>query len=147
MLKYLKNLIHIIKHKYFVLLNCFKLGIPFRGLVHDLSKLLPSEFLAYAKFFFSEEDASAEFKLAWNMHQKRNKHHWQYWLLYKDGVTIAINIPDKYIKEMVADWAGAGWAITGEKDPYNWYIKNKDSIKLSKDTEKKVMQLLEELRK
>ena len=39
----------------------------------------------------------------------------------------------KYYKEMLADWKGAGRAITGSKDPNeckNWYLKNRDKIKV-----------------
>ena len=44
---------------------------------------------------------------------------------------------------MVADWAGAGRAITGQWDVYNWYYKNKDFILLEEQTRIRVEKLLE----
>jgi len=43
-------------------------------------------------------------------------------------------MPPKYVREMIADWVGAGMAISGRKDPNPWYKKNKDKMLLHKDT-------------
>lgn len=51
-MKYLKYLKYILKHKYYVAVECFKMGLIWRGLVHDLSKLRLSEFGAYANYFY-----------------------------------------------------------------------------------------------
>jgi hypothetical protein len=37
---YWKHFVYLMKHKWFVLVECVKLGIAWRGLVHDLSGLL-----------------------------------------------------------------------------------------------------------
>lgn len=91
--KYLRNIIYVSRHKWFVFLECCKLGIPWRGLVHDISKLRPSEFFPYADFFAVQQPrdktgyykptdtGNAAFDFAWFLHQKRNAHHWQYWIL------------------------------------------------------------------
>ena len=47
--KYLKA---VLKHKWFVFIECRKLGIPWLGVIHDLSKFLPSEFIPYARYFY-----------------------------------------------------------------------------------------------
>ena len=37
------------------------------------------------------------FDSAWLLHQKRNAHHWQYWVLLEDeGNTKALEMDDKY---------------------------------------------------
>jgi hypothetical protein len=132
------------------------MGIPIRGLLHDLSKLLPSEFIPYARYFYgtwmeesewhgdkrnyvpwerTEMGISEAFDLAWLKHQKRNPHHWQYWLLQCDsGELKALDIPLKYQKEMLADWIGAGIAITGKREVKEWYAKNRDNIILHPST-------------
>lgn len=147
---------YIIKHKWYVLVECWKLGILGRGLLHDLSKLLPSEWVSYVDYFYGnhpsrdevldyqtyakfnfifKEDVKRGFDIAWLHHQKRNKHHWQYWLLTKDsGETIALRMPEKYAKEMLADWRGAGRAINGYDDTKNWYLKNRDNMILHHET-------------
>ncbi len=120
-MKYLKYLKYIARHKWYVMIECFKLGLIWRGLMHDMSKFLPSEFFAYANYFYgyypeklnayektyhselkTKKDVEIEFNIAWNHHQKRNKHHWQYWLLKEDdGKLLSVGMPKKYLKEML----------------------------------------------
>ena len=70
--------------------------------------------------------------MAWNHHQKRGKHHWQYWLITWDrGNTEPIDMPSEYIREMIADWWGSGRAITGNWDAVTWYEKNKDNMTMT----------------
>ena len=131
--------------------ECCKLGIPWRGIVHDLSKFRWSEWKPYVDFFYGEYGVKWEntrprngayvgenrevhkaFDRAWLLHQHRNPHHWQYWLLREDdGGTKMIGIPLPVLKEMAADWRGAGRAITGKKDVRGWYQRNKEKIVLS----------------
>jgi len=138
LIKYLRQ---VLRHKYFVFVEAYKLGIPWLGLIHDLSKFTPSEFFAYARNFYgdypsyrnaSEPERSRghyqgriedEFDIAWNEHQKRNKHHWQRWVLINDSSEPQIRallMPDRYFLEMIADWRGAGRAY-GNPDTYAWY--------------------------
>jgi hypothetical protein len=132
---YLKYLWYVIKHKWFVMIECFKVGIYWRGLTHDLSKLLPSEFFPYANYFYGNGKNDKEFNKAWLLHQKRNPHHWQYWLLYEDeGRLTTLDIPIKYRKEMIADWIGAGRAITGKDNTKKWYELNKNNMLLNRET-------------
>lgn len=41
----------VLKHKWVVFKLCCKAGIPWRGLVHDLSKFSPTEFWESAKYY------------------------------------------------------------------------------------------------
>ena len=50
--------------------------------------------------------------------------------LNRDGFVVAIEMPETYVREMVAGWIGAGMAINGERDPRGWYEKNKADIVL-----------------
>jgi hypothetical protein len=135
-MKYIKYLSYILRHKWYVFIECMKLGIPWRGLSHDMSKFLPSEFFAYTNFFYGEKDQMA-FDFAWHRHQKRNKHHWQWWILkYDSGKLIIFEMPLKYRKEMLADWRGCSMARTGTDDTANWYKENKDKMQLAPETRK-----------
>lgn len=147
---YLEYLRYIIRHKYYVFRAGRKIYPPvpyWQLIIHDWTKLLPSEFFAYCKWFYDRPTehpvppnydynlAKSEFDEAWNSHQKRNKHHWQYWLLARDsGEIIPLRMPSDYCREMLADWIGAGQAISKDNRAIDWYRKNKDKIILHKDT-------------
>ncbi len=140
---------YILRHKWFVYLASKKTGCSFwRALIHDWTKFLPIEWKPYAETFYNHDgskryEESPEFHGAWLHHQKWNKHHWQYWMLYEDdGGWFATDMPEKYILEMVADWMGAGRAITGKWEVVHWYNKNQSKIVLSSNTRARVKELL-----
>ena len=151
-MKYLRYLKYIIKHKWYVFVECCKLGIPWRGITHDLSKFLPSEFFPYTEYFYGKGNQWG-FDEAWLKHQHRNKHHWQYWVLINDDNevndhlssnrgTVIVPMPLHYVKEMVADWKGAGKAIHGKDDTHVWYEENKNKIMIHGGTRQMVEYLL-----
>lgn len=152
-----KYLWYILRHKWFVFVECCKLGIPLRGLLHDLSKLRPSEFMPYARYFYgnypkwddvkrgcpgyswkyTKEGVAAAFDKAWLLHQKRNPHHWQFWLLCEDdGDTKVLEMPIDIRREMLADWKGAGRAITGTDNTKEWYFNTRRHRQLARHTKK-----------
>lgn len=47
-----------------------------------------------------------------------------------DGPTTALKMPEPLVREMVADWMGAGRAITGEWAVRKWYEANRTKIVL-----------------
>ena len=71
------------------------------------------------------------------LHQKRNKHHWQWWVLPEDegGVKILL-MSSVYIREMICDWRGAGRAqgVVDWRNPYRWYEINKHKMQLDAHT-------------
>lgn len=150
-MKYLKYLKYILRHKYYVMIECFKKGRYWRGIMHDMSKFRPSEFVPYARYFYGDgqdinkgrkngsyragESIDEKFNYAWLLHQKRNKHHWQYWVLPLDeGGMKIFEMERTYVDEMICDWNGAGIAINGKENTREWYLKNKQYIKLNKFT-------------
>ena len=136
-MKYLKYLRYLLVHKWFVFVECAKLGIWWRGIVHDMSKFLPSEFFPYANKFFGirTPEAMEAFKLAWLRHQKLNRHHWQWWELWSDNGSVEmLEITDEYRREMLADWRGAGRAQGKGDDVREWYLKNKNNIRFNSHT-------------
>lgn len=135
MRKFTKYLQYVLRHKWFVFLECCKLGIPFRGIIHDLSKFLPSEFFPYMNHFYGDKnkESDLQFDKQWLKHIHRNKHHWQYWILtsnYNDNEYTEMEMPIKYAKEMIADWVGASRQQGYGSNIVQWYEKNKDKIKL-----------------
>lgn len=167
MKKHIKYLKYVIRHKWFVLVAGIRIGAPlWRLIIHDWTKFLPSEWFSYVDHFYNPKktnDRTMEaisrfgvaeaapwpffvedfFNIAWNHHQKRNKHHWQYWVLTEDsGRTFPVAIPEKFIREMVADWAGAGRAINGRWDIRTWYEKNRERINIRSETRVRVEELI-----
>jgi len=159
MKRYLAYLRYVLKHKWFVFLECCKLGIPRLGIIHDWSKFLPSEFLPYARHFHNPDGSHKEvhnktgyykptntgdavFDFAWFLHLKRNRHHWQWWVFPEDesGVKI-LPMPYHYRREMLADWCGAGRA-QGTPDTAAWYTENGHKLQLHPDTRKWVERML-----
>ena len=158
---YLKFLWSLLRHKWFVSVECCRLGVPWLGVIHDWSKFLPSEFVPYARYFYGNypkradihgdmrnilsdrytaEGVQAAFDVAWLHHQKRNRHHWQYWILVYDDEPdkiVCLPMPDRYRREMLADWRGAGRAY-GNPDTREWYLAHKDDIILHPDTRERV---------
>jgi len=91
-----------------------------RGLLHDISKFLPAEFLAYADNFYGSKKYPERFQLAWHMHQRRNRHHWEWWVKL-DGTPLEM---DWYSTlEMYCDWVGANKAQggNGKSDLKRWF--------------------------
>lgn len=145
----------MIRHKWFVFVKCCKLGIPWLGITHDWSKFRLSEFIPYTNHFHSKDRTEEEkkekvegydkssdtedndFNKAWLYHIHRNKHHWQYWLLIQGkGKDMVLEMPARYRKELLADWHGAGRAITGRNNTEEWYLKHKDKYQFHPNTKK-----------
>jgi hypothetical protein len=141
------------------MIECFKTGLFIQGIMHDMSKFLPREFFAYAKYFYGKdkERAKAAFERAWSKHYNINKHHWEYWLCDFEDVfndckieKIPLHMPSKYIIEMVCDWVGAGRA-QGFRSPKNdpmketraWYSANRDKITVSESTRQKIEEIIQ----
>ena len=129
---------YLLAHKWWVLVAGLRIGVPlWRLLVHDWSKFLPSEWVPYARTFYARDgskryEPNAWFDHAWLHHQHRNSHHWQHWLLREDsGGVKMLCMPVAVAKEMVADWAGAGRAITGRWGAVEWYSANRDKIQIN----------------
>lgn len=55
---------------------------------------------------------------------------------------VALQMPEHFVREMVADWAGAGRAITGRWEVADWYAKNKGKMLLHPQTLALVERLL-----
>lgn len=189
-----KYLWYVLRHKWFVFVECLKLGVPlWAAIIHDWHKFTPAEFGPYAHNFFGpwKKDDRPDwlvdsFDRAWLHHLHYGPHHWDYWLSRTagkrwtiqehsmgnppilardakpllwaeyDGEDDAIHtkanqilvdvvkrlnqdfepleMPDRYRREMLADWRGAGRAINGKDDTRKWYFENRDKIILHTHT-------------
>jgi len=138
----------VLRHKWFVFIAGLVLHVPlWQLIIHDWHKFLPSEWMPYARTFYTLDGVkqykpNEAFSYAWNRHQKRGLHHWQAWLItWDNGGTEALKMPTRYMREMVADWKGAGRAL-GQPDTLGWYESKRDAMILHHDTRIQVEQLL-----
>ena len=73
----------ITRHKLLVMQKCFRVGLYRQGLLHDLSKYSPTEFLVGMKYYQgnrSPNNAEREdtgVSLSWLHHKGRNRHHYE----------------------------------------------------------------------
>lgn len=83
-----KHFCTINHHKHLVMKGCFAVGLYKQGLLHDLSKYTPTEFLVGCKYYqgtMSPNNAERKdkgYSSAWLHHKGRNKHHMEYWIDY-----------------------------------------------------------------
>ena len=147
MSKHWKYLKYLLKHKWYVGIECWKRGLYLHAFTHDFSKFRPSEWLPYVEYFYGNWDrdepddfrywtgrdkVQRPFDRAWLKHQHRNQHHWQHWVLREDeGNVKLIGMPYFIIVQMVCDWIGASKAIRGKDAmPVEWYRKEKDKMEM-----------------
>lgn len=143
---FLGHLRTITAHRHLVMLHCFKAGIIKRGLLHDLSKYSPTEFIPGVIYFQGNRSPNERerevngYSMAWIHHKGRNKHHFEYWTDYsiKTGTLDPVRMPDEYIFEMFCDRVSASKIYN--KDKYNdrcpleYFLKAKKKRAIEKVT-------------
>lgn len=119
-------------HKYWVAHYCFKAGLIWQGLMHDMSKFSWVEFWESVRYYQGDSSpinackADKGYSLAWQHHKGRNPHHYEHWTDNYDSGTTCIEMPYNYLIEMVCDYIGAGRAYWGSKftfkGEYEWWL-------------------------
>lgn len=153
----------ITNHKRLVMEGCFKAGLYYQGIMHDLSKYSYTEFIVGARYFQgdrSPNNAEREDKglsTAWLHHKGRNKHHLEYWIDYNmdwDGVGIPLKgmkMPVKYVVEMFIDRVSACKNYQKDKytdaSPLKYYMKGKAPYMLHPESKELLERLLKILAK
>ena len=143
----------ILKHKFWVFYYACKLGIPWRGFVHDLSKFSPVEFWESVRYWSGTSSPipvckkHKGYSKAWQHHKGHNSHHYEYWVDNLDKGGIAIKMPWYDVLELVADYLGAGRAYQGKKFTLEgefewWQNKKKENLQIHEETEDLITRLL-----
>lgn len=153
-MKWFAHLRTINHHKWLVMKSCFRLGMYKQGLLHDLSKYSPTEFLVGVKYYQgtrSPNTAEREDKgytSAWLHHKGRNKHHLEYWLDYdlNNGGVTGMKMPVKYVVEMFCDRVAASKNYNPDtyEDhfPLDYYNRGKSKYLLHPETERLLEKML-----
>ena len=146
MLHPIKHLRTILKHRHKVIAHCFKAGIPIRGLLHDLSKFSPYEFVSGVRYYQgmrSPNEMERElfgYSKAWLHHKGRNKHHFEYWndVNPKTRKYEPVKMPTKYFKEMFCDRVAASKIYRKESytdaHPYEYFTGGNARLYMHKET-------------
>ena len=106
--KHFKTITH---HRLLVCKGCFRVGLYWQGLTHDLSKYSPTEFRMGARYYQgtrSPNGAEREdkgYSEAWMHHKGRNPHHYEYWtdMNLQSRTYECVPMPRKYLAEMIMD--------------------------------------------
>ena len=135
MKNFFKHFKTVLIHKFWVFRYCCLFGIHWRGLVHDLSKFSPTEFLESIKYYTGTKspiDTCKEingYSRAWLHHKGRNKHHYEYWQDNFDSGGTPLQMPYKESVEMLCDYLGAARAYMGKSFTYEkekeWWANKK----------------------
>ena len=136
----------ITRHRHRVIAHCFRAGIGWQGLFHDLSKYTPTEFIPGARYYLGTrspndgERAAKGYSAAWLHHKGRNRHHFEYWTDY-DPVTRTMKpvpMPLRYVAEMFCDRVAASKIYQGaqytQEHPLAYYERGKATRRIHPDT-------------
>lgn len=153
--KILGHLKTVLTHKKWVYFYCKMCGIPKQGLLHDLSKFSPIEFIESAKYWTgtrSPIDMCKEkygYSEAWLHHKGRNKHHYEYWQDNFDKGGEALQVPFEYAVEMICDFIGAARAYMGDgfsfATEWEWWINKRETRAMHDQTKIFISLVLKEL--
>ena len=150
-MKIIQHFRTITKHKIKVMKLCFRIGLYKQGLLHDMSKYSPCEFMTGVRYYQGDKSPnSAErsekgYSLAWLHHKGRNKHHWEFWVDFTRHGLVPAKMPTCYVLEMFCDRIAASMTYQGERYqdtfPLAYYERGKHTYIMHPDTRA----LLEEL--
>lgn len=145
----------ITKHRRLVRKHCFRLGLYWQGLTHDLSKYSPEEFWTGVRYYQGTRSPNAAereiigFSRAWLHHKGRNKHHYEYWIDVsnnKEEGLVGNKMPLKYVAEMICDRIAACEVYKGKNytsaSPLEYYEHTKMYITIHPETRALLEKLL-----
>lgn len=144
MSKFFGHLKTVTRHRRLVRKYCFKCGLYRQGLTHDLSKFSRIEFWRGVKYFQGNRSPQAKerevdgYSAAWLHHKGRNKHHFEYWTDFADGKKVYVEMPARYLAEMICDRVAASKIYLKEKytdaSPLEYYLTKTDCDGMNEKT-------------
>lgn len=147
----------ITHHKNQVMKNCFKVGLYRQGLLHDMSKYNPVEFVVGCLYYQGNRSPNAAerdekgYSSAWLHHKGRNKHHSEYWIdVDKDEngnfYTAGMKMPVKYVVENFMDRIAASKTYKKEayddKSPLEYYNQGRHVLIMHPESQRLLESML-----
>ena len=145
-------------HRWLVRGGCFRVGLYWQGLTHDLSKYTPTEFSVGARYYQGNrspngaEREAKGYSEAWMHHKGRNRHHFEYWndMNRETKRYESIPMPRKYLAEMVMDRIAACKVYQGrgytDSSALEYYLKSIDRKLMHPQTQRELEHILTILR-
>ena len=135
--------------------NCFRVGLYKQGLLHDLSKYSPEEFIPGVIYYQGTRSPNAAerevtgFSRAWLHHKGRNKHHYEYWIDFTADTSkglVGHKMPLKYVIEMMMDRIAASKTYKGKSytnaAPWEYYCRVSQYMLIAPETRALLEKLL-----
>lgn len=146
MISVLQCLWHLFIHKGYVFYYGSMLNVSaWQLFTHDLSKLKPIQLKGYVQYHANKTQKTQTFYNALHDHIRTAPHHWNYWVTVTTESTICLPMPDRYIREMVADWAAAGYQKLGYFDLVDYYKEYGPRMILHAETRERVERYIDKL--
>ena len=145
-------------HRWLVQNGCFRVGLYWQGLTHDLSKYSLTEFRVGARYYQgirSPNNAEREIKgysEAWMHHKGRNRHHYEYWtdMNNRSRTYEPVPMPRKYLVEMVMDRRAACIVYQGKDyhpgSALEYFLKSRERALMHEQTKRELEYILTMLR-
>lgn len=142
----LRHFITVTRHRNRVIAHCFRVGIGWQGLFHDLSKYSPAEFWVGARYYQGHRSPNEEerrlhgYSKAWMHHKGRNRHHYEYWTDYHPVTKQVepVKMPIRYVAEMFCDRVAASKIYRGrdyaDGDPLAYFLGAKARRRIHPET-------------
>lgn len=128
----------ITHHRFLVMVACFRVGLIYQGLTHDLSKYSPTEFWEGVRYYQGNRSPNAAeredkgYSEAWMHHKGRNRHHYEYWtdMNRQTKCYESVPMPKRYLAEMVMDRIAACKTYEGKAytpaSALNYFLKSRE---------------------
>ena len=158
MIKAWKHFCTITRHRWIVRQGCFRVGLYWQGLTHDLSKYGYTEFSVGAKYYQGIRSPNAAeretqgYSLAWMHHKGRNRHHYEYWTDMSPMTKQyeSVPMPRKYLVEMVMDRRAACKVYEGENytdgSALAYFEKSRERLLMNEQTRQELGYILSMLK-
>ena len=147
------HLNNVLTHRHMVFKFCCRVGIPWQGFTHDFSKFTLTELIPSVRYYqgtaspIGAERRAKGYSEAWLHHKAKNKHHWEYWVEFRDdGTEYYVKMPMNYVKEMLCDWLSAGKTYNRTtwlpNYPLEYFRKHESYYKLHPETKAFALKVL-----
>ena len=145
-------------HRWLVRQGCFKVGLYWQGLIHDLSKYSPTEFCVGAKYYQGNRSPNAAereekgYSEAWMHHKGRNRHHYEYRTDMNKTTRLyeSVPMPRKYLAEQIMDRRAACMVYQGKEytpgSALEYFMKSRERDLIHPQTRRELEYILTMLR-
>lgn len=145
-------------HRWLVREGCFRVGLYWQGLIHDISKYSPTEFRSGIRYYQGTRSPNAAerelkgYSEAWMHHKGCNRHHYEYWtdMSLETRNYEPVPVPRKYLVEMVMDRRAACLVYEGKNytpgSALNYLLRSREKDLMHPETKRQLEYILTMLR-